>query len=172
MDYSLFTCKKGKSFTALLIYVDDILITGNDMAAINSLKQFLYTRFCIKDLGDLKFFLGIEVSRSTKGISISQRKYTLDILKYGGSLGARPVCFPVEQNLKLSDACDLLTDPAKYRRLVGCLIYLTITRPNITYVVHVLSRFMHEPWKPHMEVALRILKYLKSKAFSFQLKII
>ncbi|KAI5349570.1 hypothetical protein L3X38_002458 [Prunus dulcis] len=139
VDYSLFTCKKGKSFTALLIYVDDILITG-----------------------DLKFFLGIEVSRSTKGISISQRKYTLDILKYGGSLGARPVCFPMEQNLKLSDAGDLLTKPAKYKRLVGCLIYLTITRPNITYVVHVLSRFMHEPRKPHMEAALCILKYLKT----------
>ncbi|CAL2245486.1 unnamed protein product [Prunus armeniaca] len=73
-DYSLFTCKRGKSFTALLIYVDDILITGNDMAAINSLKQFLHTRFRIKDLGDLKLFLGIEVSRSTKGISISQRR--------------------------------------------------------------------------------------------------
>ncbi|CAL8132110.1 unnamed protein product [Prunus armeniaca] len=73
-DYSLFTCKRGKSFTALLIYVDDILITGNDMAAINSLKQFLHTRFRIKDLGDLKLFLGIDVSRSTKGISISQRR--------------------------------------------------------------------------------------------------
>ncbi|XP_016647164.1 PREDICTED: uncharacterized mitochondrial protein AtMg00820-like [Prunus mume] len=70
-DYSLFTCKNGKSFTALLIYVDDILITGNNVAAINSLKQFLHTRFRIKDLGDLKYFLGIEVSRSNQGICIS-----------------------------------------------------------------------------------------------------
>ncbi|VVA26044.1 Hypothetical predicted protein, partial [Prunus dulcis] len=102
-DYSLFTCKRGKSFIALLIYVDDILITGNNLGAINSLKRFLHTRFRIKDLGDLKFFLGIEVSRSKKGISISQRKYTIDILKDSGFLGVRPVLFPMEQNLKLSD---------------------------------------------------------------------
>ena len=69
-NYSLFNRKCGKSFTTLLIYVDDILITGNDEKAISSLKQFLHTRFRIKDLGDLKFFMGIEVSRSKKGICI------------------------------------------------------------------------------------------------------
>ncbi|CAL2246554.1 unnamed protein product [Prunus armeniaca] len=114
--YSLFTCKQRKSFTALLIYVD-ILITGNDVAVINCLKQFLNTRFKIKDL---EFFLGIEVSRSKKGICISQRKYTLDILKDGGVLGAQPISFPMEQNTKLaSDTRELLKDPSKYRRLVG-----------------------------------------------------
>ncbi|CAL8998681.1 unnamed protein product [Prunus brigantina] len=161
-DYSLFTCKKGTSFTALLIYVDDILITGNDQKAISSLKQFLQSRFKIKDLGDLKYFLGIEVSRSKQGICISQRKYTLDILKDSGILGAKPVAFPMEQGTKLSDAGDLLKDPSQFRRLVGRLIYLTITRPDITYAVHVLSRFMHAPRMPHMEAALRILKYLKN----------
>jgi hypothetical protein len=161
-DYSLFTCRKGKSFTALLIYVDDILITGNDVNAIAALKQFLHSHFRIKDLGDLKYFLGIEVSRSKKGISISQQKYTLEILKDGGFLGAKPVNFPMEQNIKLSDSGELLKDPSQYRRLVGRLIYLTITRPDITYSVHVLSRFMHAPRRPHMEVALRVLRYLKN----------
>ncbi|RVX03498.1 Retrovirus-related Pol polyprotein from transposon RE1 [Vitis vinifera] len=161
-DYSLFTCRKGKSFTALLIYVDDILITGNDVNAIVALKQFLHSHFRIKDLGDLKYFLGIEVSRSKKGISISQRKYTLEILKDGGFLGAKPVNFPMEQNTKLSDSGELLKDPSQYRRLVGRLIYLTITRPDITYSVHVLSRFMHAPRRPHMEAALRVLRYLKN----------
>lgn len=161
-DYSLFTCRNGKSFTALLIYVDDILITGNDLKAISTLKQFLHSRFRIKDLGDLKYFLGIEVSRSKRGISISQRKYTLEILKDGGILGAKPVNFPMEQNIKLSDTGELLRDPSQYRRLVGRLIYLTITRPDIMYSVHVLSRFMHAPRRPHMEAALHVLRYLKS----------
>ncbi|CAL2242392.1 unnamed protein product [Prunus armeniaca] len=160
-DYSLFTRKVGKSFTALLIYVDDILITGNDIDAINSLKSFLHTRFRIKDLGDLKYFLGIEVSRSKKGIYVSQRKYALEILKDYGFLGARPVDFPMEE-AKLSDKGELLKDPEKYRRLVGRLLYLTITRPDITYSVHVLSRFMHQPRLPHMDAALRVVRYLKS----------
>ncbi|KAM2462030.1 hypothetical protein PS1_012938 [Malus domestica] len=161
-DYSLFTRKQGKSFTTLLIYVDDILIAGNDSSVIDALKQFLNGRFKIKDFGNLKYFLGIEVSRSKKWIFISQRKYALEILKDGGLLGARPVEFPMEQNLKLSDNGALLKDPAQYRRLVGRLIYLTITRPDITHSVHVLSRFMHEPRTPHMEAALRILKYIKN----------
>ncbi|RVW68050.1 Retrovirus-related Pol polyprotein from transposon RE1 [Vitis vinifera] len=171
-DYSLFTCRKGKSFTALLIYVDDILITGNDVNAIVALKQFLHSHFRIKDLGDLKYFLGIEVSRSKKGISISQRKYTLEILKDGGFLGAKPVNFPMEQNTKLSDSGELLKDPSQYRRLVGRLIYLTITRPDITYSVHVLSRFMHAPRRPHMEAALRVLRYLKNSPGQDPLRVI
>jgi hypothetical protein len=114
-DYSLFICRKGKSFTALLIYVDDILNTGNDVNAIIALKQFLHSHFRIKDLGDLKYFLGIEVSRSKKGISILQRKYTLEILKDGGFFGAKPMNFPIEQNIKLSDSGELLKDPSQYR---------------------------------------------------------
>ncbi|RVW15472.1 Retrovirus-related Pol polyprotein from transposon RE1 [Vitis vinifera] len=171
-DYSLFTCRKGKSFTALLIYVDDILITGNDVNAIVALKQFLHGHFRIKDLGDLKYFLGIEVSRSKKDISIPQRKYTLEILKDGGFLGAKPVNFPMEQNTKLSDSGELLKDPSQYRRLVGRLIYLTITRPDITYSVHVLSRFMHAPRRPHMEAALRVLRYLKNSPGQDPLRVI
>jgi hypothetical protein len=111
-DYSLFTCRKGKSFTVLLIYVDDILIMGNDVNAILGLKQFLHSHFRIRDLGNLKYFLGIKVSLSKKGISILQRKYTVEILKDGGILGSKPVNFPMEQNIKLSDSGQLLKDPS------------------------------------------------------------
>ena len=70
--------------------------------------------------------------------------------------------FPMEQNVKLSDEGELLKDPSPYRRLVGCLIYLTVIRPDITYSVHILSRFMHAPRKPHMEAVMQILRYLKN----------
>ncbi|CAL8121289.1 unnamed protein product [Prunus armeniaca] len=129
-DYSLFTKSHGSSFTALLIYVDDIIITGNDPASIKSLMGVLYEKFHIKDL----------VSRSKRGIVISERKYTLDILKDAGLLGARSYDLPMEQKLKMTPTDgDLLHDPAHYRRLVGRLIYLTITRPDIVYSVHILS---------------------------------
>jgi len=141
--------------------MDNILITGNNIESIKALKQFLHTRFRIKDLGDLKFFLGIEIARSKKGIYISQRKYAMEIIKDNRYLGAKPVEFPMEE-LRLSNKGELLKDPCAYQRVVGRLIYLTITRPNITYLVHILSRFMHEPGQPHMAAAFRVVRYLKS----------
>ncbi|KAG5556472.1 hypothetical protein RHGRI_006920 [Rhododendron griersonianum] len=161
-DYSLFTKVTGNSFTAVLIYVDDILLTGNDLQEMARLKSFLLKHFRIKDLGDLKYFLGIEFSRSRKGIFMSQRKYALDILEDAGLLGARPEKFPIEQHLKLTLTDGVLLDnPTRYRRLVGRLIYLTVTRPDIVYSIQTLSQFMHQPKKPHLEAALRVLRFIK-----------
>jgi hypothetical protein len=160
-DHSLFTKQQGKSFTALLIYVDDILITGNDPISITATKTFLHNLFHLKDLGTVKYFLGIEVSASTNGIFISQRKYALDIIEDAGLLSAAPIDTPMEQGLKLLDKGDLIKEPSRFRRLVGRLIYLTVSRPDITYAVHVLSRFMHQPRKLYMEAALRVVRYLK-----------
>ncbi|KAM7485260.1 hypothetical protein LguiA_001269 [Lonicera macranthoides] len=161
-DYSLFTRQRGQSFTVLLIYVDDIIITGNDPQSIEETKKYLHGKFRIKDLGNLKYFLGIEVASSKRGIFISQRKYALEIIKDAGLLGAAPVDTPMDKGLKLSDKGELLKDHGRYRRLIGRLIYLTVSRPDITYAVHVLSRFMHEPTKIHMEAALRVVRYLKN----------
>ncbi|KAK3006744.1 hypothetical protein RJ639_017556 [Escallonia herrerae] len=156
------TPAKGISFTTILIYVDNILLTGNDLQEIERLKKFLLKRFHIKDLQDLKYFLGIEFSRSKKYIFMSQRKYALDILQDSGLLGVCPDKFSMEQNLKLTHTDGiLLSDPTKYRRLVGRLIYLTITRPDIVYSVRTLSQSMHEPRKPHWNAAIRIFKYIK-----------
>lgn len=162
-DHSLFTRTYGSSFTAVLVYVDDILIAGNDLTAITDLKFFLADNFKLKDLGTLKYFLGLEVARSSSGIFISQRKYALDILADSGMTGSRPASFPMEQHLKLTpEDGDLLSDPSSYRRLVGRLIYLTITRPDICFCVNMLSQFMQAPREPHYQAALHVLRYLKS----------
>lgn len=114
------------------------------------LKHFLLAHFRMKDFGNLKYFLGVEFSRSKKGIFMSQRKYTLDILEDTGFLDERPDSFPLEHNLKFTPTNGLiLDDPTKYRRLVGRLIYLTITRLDIVYSVRTLSQFMYQSRKSH-----------------------
>ena len=101
-DYSLFTHSQGFSFTVLLVYVDDILLTRNNPACVDSLKKVLDDRFGLKDLGSLRYFLGWEVARTDASISLIQRKYALEILQDAGFTGCKPVQFPMEQNLKLS----------------------------------------------------------------------
>jgi len=123
--------------------VDDILLTGNDLTEIQRVKDCLLQQFRIKDLGDLKYFLGIEFSRSKTGIYMSQRKYALDILQDTGLTGARPEKFPMEQYLKLTpNDKELLKDLVKYRRLVRRLIYLTVTRSDIVFSVRTLSQYI------------------------------
>jgi hypothetical protein len=162
-DHSLYTMHKDSAFLAVLVYVDDLIATGNDSTLCCSLKKYLDDCFHIKDLGSLKYFLGIEVARSPIGISLCQRKYTLDILNESDMLGAKPISFPMEQHHHLSiDTGAPVEDPAQYRHLVGRLIYLTITRPDITYSVHIFSQFMHDPHQGHLDVAMRVFRYLKS----------
>jgi hypothetical protein len=114
-------------------------------------------------LGTVKYFLGLKLARTTKGISVSQRNYTLDILQDSGILAAKPSIFPMEFNLKISQDNGLpLADPTPCRRLIGRLIYLTRTRPYIAFSVQVLSQYMDSPRQPHMDAASHVLLYLKN----------
>ncbi|KAK2992477.1 hypothetical protein RJ640_011616 [Escallonia rubra] len=129
---------------------------------ITSLKKFLQTKFHTKDLGQLKYFLGIEVTRSKKGIFLSQRKYVLDLLVETGKAGAKPCNTPMNPSVHLTkDDGDRLDDPEKYRRLVGKLNYLIVTRPDIAYAVSTVSQFMSEPTVKHWAALEQILCYLK-----------
>ncbi|XP_021748580.1 uncharacterized protein LOC110714381 [Chenopodium quinoa] len=161
-DYSLFTYTKGFIQLNVLVYVDDLIVSGNNSNAIKLFKHYLSTCFHMKDLGVLKYFLGIEVARSSKGLFLCQRKYALDIISETGLLGAKPAHTPMEQNHRLAHAKGpLLTDLGAYRRLVGRLVYLGVTRPDLTYSVHVLSQFMKAPQQEHWDAALRVVRYLK-----------
>ena len=137
------------------VYVDGILIASNDVSVVEELKVFLDQQFKLKYLGDLKYFLGLKVATSDKGITLCQRKYALEVLKGARMIACRPSKVPMEQNLKLSKFhLELLPDPRVYRRLVGRLLYLTITKPNITYSVHKLNQFMSKPKKPPFRCSL------------------
>jgi hypothetical protein len=146
----------------LAVYVDDIIITGDDVVEIRCLKDNLSKQFEVKDLGQLKYFLGLEIARSKKGILLSQRKYVLDLLTETGMLECRPTSTPIDPNHELHAKCGDPVNKERYQRLVGRLIYLCHTRPDISYVVSVVSRYMHDPRKGHLDAVDRILQYLKS----------
>ncbi|GJT78966.1 ribonuclease H-like domain-containing protein [Tanacetum coccineum] len=135
-DYSLFT-KSGKgNFLALLVYVDDIIVTGNN------------------------------VLETDLGLCLSQRKYCLDLLSEYGLLACKPSATPLEQNLAIcnepTEVDKILDNITQYQRLIRKLIYLTHTRPDISYSVYCLSQFMHKPLRSHIRIALKVLRYLKS----------
>ena len=143
------------------MYVADIVITGSDMASISSLKSFLYGQFHTKDLRMLKYLLGIEVIRSNHGIFISQRKYVMDLLSETGKFGAKPCNSPMAQSLHLTREDELFGDPERYRRLVGKMNYLTVTRLDIAYSISVVSQYMSSPTIGHWAAVKQILCYLK-----------
>nr|GEW63010.1 ribonuclease H-like domain-containing protein [Tanacetum cinerariifolium] len=164
-DYYLYTKHRNGMFIALLVYVDDIVITRSDVDGINEFKLFLSTKFLIKDSRSLKYFLGIEVTKIDLGLCMTQRKYCIKLLHEYGLLAARLVDIPLRENTILS--CDetendkYLYDFTTYQKLVGKLIYLTNTRPDISYAVHCLSQHMHNPLQSHFKAVLRVLRYRK-----------
>ncbi|XP_020970300.1 uncharacterized protein LOC110268460 [Arachis ipaensis] len=161
-DHSLFTKSTGTTFTAILVYVDDLVLVGDDLSEIQAVKIFLDDKFKIKDFGLLKFFIGMEVARSNAGIALYQRKYALDLITDCGLLGAKPASTPMEYTTSLSKASGSpLPDATIYRRLVGRLLYLTNTRPDLSYSVGCLSQFMDSPTDAHLKAAYRIIRYLK-----------
>ncbi|XP_052478501.1 uncharacterized mitochondrial protein AtMg00810-like [Gossypium raimondii] len=117
----------------------------------------------MKELGQLKHFLGIKVDYSQEGIFLHQQKYSKDLLKKFGMLKCKPILTPMEPNAKICahEGKDL-EDATMYQQLVGSLIYLTLIRPDISFAVGVISRYMQHPKKPYLEVVRRILRYVKN----------
>ena len=145
----------------LLIYVDNIVITGPNAQMIQDLQASLHQTFHMKDLGPLHYFLGLEVHQSPKCIVLNQHKYAVDLIDLTGLTSSAPVDKPVKLNVKLSkEEGDLLPDPTAYRQLVSSLIYLTITCPDISFAVNLMSQFMTAPLHLHLAAVRRIIRYL------------
>jgi hypothetical protein len=161
-DHSLFIKKTDLSFTILLVYVDDIILAGDSLTELDHIKSILHNSFQIKNLGQLKYFLGLEVAHSQQGISLCQRKYCLDMLSDSGSINSKHVSTPSDPSIKLRHDSSLPCDDIpSYRKLVGRLLYLTTTRPDITFITQQLSQFLSKPTQTHHHAALRVLRYLQ-----------
>ncbi|XP_062104525.1 uncharacterized mitochondrial protein AtMg00810-like [Humulus lupulus] len=160
--HTLFIKHLGKGeITILIVYVDDIIVTSNNTKDMTLIKGLLAKDCQIKDLGTLRYFLRMEITRSKRGIFVSQRNYTLDLLEETAMLDCKASKTPIELGNKHRMLKGEPVDKERYQQLDGKLIYLSHTRPAINFVVSLVSQHMHDPRQGHLNVLYRVLKYLK-----------
>lgn len=161
-DSSLFIYSKNQDLVYVLVYVDDILITGNNSSLVQQIIAGLGSKFAIKDLGSLHYFLGIEVLKVSDGLVLSQTKYAQDILQKAGMVDCRPCASPSSLKAPSSSVTDFLfANPELYRTIVGSLQYLTLTRPDISFSVNAVGQHMHQPMDSDFTSVKRILRYIQ-----------
>ena len=164
---SLFLLQRHEVTMYMLVYVDDIILNSSSDAAAERLVSSLSGAFAVKDLGALHYFLGLEVSRSSAGLTLTQHKYSLDLLRRAGMLKCKHATTPMSATDRLSvlDGDPLSSDDAtEYRSLVGGLQYLTITRPDVSYAVNRVCQYLHAPRTSHWSAVKRILRYVSLTA--------
>jgi histone deacetylase 1/2 len=163
-DASLFYYTKGRYTMFVLVYVDDIIVASSSPQATNALLADLQCDFAIKDLGDLHYFLGIEVKRGPHKLILTQERYARDVLKRSGMEKCKSIDTPLSSSDKLSiEDGDKLghEDATRYRSVVGALQYLTLTRPDISFSVNKVCQFLHSPTTVHWSAVKRILSYIQ-----------
>ncbi|GKE19022.1 ribonuclease H-like domain-containing protein [Tanacetum coccineum] len=160
-DSSLFIFHKGPDTAYLILYVDDIILTTSSTSLLQRIISSLHAEFAMTDLGPLNYFLGIFATCTTSGIFLSQAKYATNILERAHMLNCNPCKTPVDTEKKLGPEGSLVTDPTLYRSLTGALKYFTFTRPDLSYAVHQLCLYKHDPREPHLNAMKRVLRYLQ-----------
>jgi hypothetical protein len=153
--------RKTDSLLLLVLYVDDLLIIGCSTSTIATVKRILHDRFLMMDMGLLHFLLGLEISQDASGIKLYQAKYARDLLERFHMIDCKSAPTPFLSGFKLEDGRETpLVDNTLYRQLVGRFLYLTHSRPDLSYAVGTVSRFMQEPHELHWKDAKRILRYV------------
>eukprot|EP00253_Pinus_taeda_P020646 PITA_20646 len=159
---TVYTKKVGKSLIILVLYVDDLILTGSDPNLINHVNSSLKKKFEKTDLGHLHYFLGLQVLQSKEGIFLSQSKYACDLLRHFHMEYCKSAPSPFQSGVKLSVTCTSPeVDATLYCQLVGNLLYLTHTRPDLSFAVGLVARFMQTPRESHWKAAKRILRYVR-----------
>nr|KYP53000.1 Retrovirus-related Pol polyprotein from transposon TNT 1-94 [Cajanus cajan] len=159
-DPSLFFFYRGRITLYLLVYVDDIILTGSDPPFLTQFIARLNAEFAIKYLGKLGYFLGLEITYTADGLFLGQAKYAHDLLSRAMMLEAKPVSTPLAAGFHLVSDGVAYSDPTQYRSLVGALQYLTITRPDLSYAVNTVSQFLQAPTIDHFQTVKCILCYV------------
>lgn len=161
-DASLFAYAHNGELAYLLLYVDDIILTGSSKGLLDRITSDLKTEFPMSDMGSLKFFLGIKVDYNKSGIFLSQQQYATDIIQRAGMVDCKPISTPADVNSKLAaDNGPRVDNPTHYHSLAGALQYLTFTRPDIAYAVQQVCLFMHDPRQVHLTALKRIIRYVQ-----------
>jgi hypothetical protein len=160
-DSSLFVYHTTLGTIYLLLYVDDIVITGSNTSLVHQFIASLSNEFSLKDLGALHYFLGVEVQPTDQGLLLIQTKYAIDLLQRASMVDAKPISTPFIVGQYLTAGGTLYTDPTLFRSLAGALQYLTITRPDLSFSVNFICQFMHSPIEDHFRALKRILRYIK-----------
>ncbi|KAH9738248.1 reverse transcriptase Ty1/copia-type domain-containing protein [Citrus sinensis] len=155
-----------RDIVMVLIYVDDILVTGSNTVSIEKVIKQLGSEFGLKDLGDFSYFLGLEVTPSVEGLHLSQTKYICDILSKANMLGSKSCTTPISVSKKLrKDLGNPFENLSLYRSIIGSLQYVTLTRPEITFTVSNLSQFLAVHTVLHWQACKRLLKYLQGTTY-------
>nr|GEW80631.1 ribonuclease H-like domain, reverse transcriptase, RNA-dependent DNA polymerase [Tanacetum cinerariifolium] len=162
LEQAIYTRTGKDSILLVGVYVDDLIVTGTPKREIDKFKDQMKEIFKMSDLGLLAYYLGIEVTQSGGDISIKQSAYARKILKEAGMLESNETIIPMDPGTRLTKTAEgTMVNSTEYRSLIGCLRYLLHTRPDLSYSIGLLSRFMQEPEEQHMKAIKKVLRYVK-----------
>lgn len=160
-EHALYTRRRGKEKLIVGVYMDDLIVTGARVCDIRAFKEEMAARFQMSDLGALSYYLGIEVKQGKEEVTLRQRAYAQKLLEQAGMADCKAMATPMEERIKLSkDSMAAKVDATLYRSIVGGLRWLIHTRPDISFAVGYVSRFLEDPREDHWTAVKRVLRYV------------